>query len=109
MILLFACWFSELRRWYRFGRSHASRWVGNAMTLVPWFAFLIAWLYYIVTRDVDVIVPLSKKLLWHLSNYLPANLLAVAIIVALPILGMYALLEWQFARSESIPTARITK
>ncbi|MBA2683575.1 MAG: hypothetical protein H0U66_03670 [Gemmatimonadaceae bacterium] len=61
--------------------------------------------FYFMTRRVEVFVPLGKRLLWKLSSMLPGNLVLVAIVAAVPVLALFLLLEWQFARAET--TSRV--
>lgn len=51
---------------------------------------------------VDILLPLFEGKLLQLSEWLPSNILIVVVIAAVPVLLAYALLEWQFNRSEIV-------
>ncbi len=97
-LLLLIVWSAELGLSNRFGRIW--KYLGSAIVQIPLVAFF--WIDYLYenSRRADVFLPIAKKLLWHFSNGLPANLVVVAIAAFVPVLAVYALLEWQFARSE---------
>ncbi|MEP6836319.1 MAG: hypothetical protein ABJB74_23215 [Gemmatimonas sp.] len=59
--------------------------------------------FYGVHHTTQIVVPLAKRWLLHLSDALPGNIVVVALLALLPPIAMYALLEWQVARTEMSP------
>jgi hypothetical protein len=53
----------------------------------------------------EVFQPLAEKSLYRLSGVLPQNLLVLSLLVALPVLAAYALLERKFKESEIVELA----
>ncbi|MEO8881265.1 MAG: hypothetical protein ABI446_12810 [Gemmatimonadaceae bacterium] len=96
-LMLLIVWSTEFGMWNRFGRIW--KYFGAALLAIPVAAMF--WVDHIYqNRRAELLVPIAKKLLWHASNALPANLVVVAIAAFLPVLAVYSLLEWQFAQSE---------
>ncbi len=92
-------WLIELGQWNLWGKLHLPRYAGAVTAALIGVPAVILMLSY-APRTTEIVVPFAKKFLWGVSSALPQNIAAVAFIAALPALAMYALLEWQFARSE---------
>ncbi len=103
-LMLLVVWSTELGMWHRFGRVW--KYFGSALLVAPVVALFWVDHIYQASRSVDVFLPIAKKLLWHASNALPANLVAVAVTAFVPVLALYSLLAWQFARSELVARAQ---
>lgn len=103
---LWMFWIIELGHWSLWGKLHLPRYAGAviaALICVPAIILIVSY----APRTTEIFLPFAKKFLWSVSSALPVNLAVVAIVAALPALPMYALLEWQFARSEM--TGRVPK
>lgn len=74
----------------------------SVLTMVPILYGALA------TESTDAVFALAQSHLMRLSDALPASNLIVLLVALIPVAAMYALLEWQFARSEFVPlkTAR---
>ena len=57
--------------------------------------------YYSGRRVNAMVMPMIERALLALSRALPSNPIVVMLVALLPALAMYAILEWQFRRSES--------
>lgn len=70
-----------------------------AVSLIPLcFIFYAAF----VTGSIDAMFSLVQQQLMHLSDVLPRNNVIVFFVALIPVAAAYALLEWQFARSELV-------
>ncbi|MEO6208633.1 MAG: hypothetical protein ABIQ10_00785 [Gemmatimonadaceae bacterium] len=105
-LALFITWIFEVLRWNVLGRRRVLRYSVNAILGGTYLWGLAYWFHYI-TRARRIILPLAEKVLWWESTLLPDNIAVVAITAVIPAIVMYALLEWQFARSEL--TVRVPK
>ena len=98
-VLILLC-LTEWARWHRLRRLPAP--LRDVMPFVPLFGVLaIQWIVMRIYR-----IPLGTALvhaaLLQVSNLLPNNLLAVTAAAALPVMGMYWLVEKQFSKSELV-------
>lgn len=77
---------------------------GSIVTvLVPMGSILVAMLMYGFQQGATNVVPqLLERQLMYLATVLPSNILLVVCIVAVPVLALYAVLEWQFRNSEVV-------
>lgn len=73
-----------------------------AASLIP-----IGFIFYVgfVTMSLDAAFSLVQRQLLHVSDALPSNNLLVLAVALIPLACAYALLEWQFARSELVAAA----
>ncbi|MEP6621253.1 MAG: hypothetical protein ABJE47_18145 [bacterium] len=100
VLALFMAWAAEFRRWRRFALVGTT--LGRALVWVP--ALLTMGLIGVDARytstGAQVVVPMAERALLFVNAALPQNILAVCIAALLPVVAMYALLEWQFSQSE---------
>jgi hypothetical protein len=80
----------------------------HGIVLISVVACIFGDIFYSPRGMAGVLAPSALWLLLRVSDALPASLLALAAIAILPVLVNYAVLEWQFARSE-LSQARISK
>ncbi len=98
--LLLLLWLTEIAR-----RPSVSvgtrRYFAGFLVHLPLFAILVIDVYYVFQHKAYVVGPLLQKVLVDLSIRLPHNPAVFALYLLIPVLAMYALFEWQFARSET--------
>jgi hypothetical protein len=100
-LLLAGVFLRELALWHSLQRRF--RFARRLLLFAPIPLFAVnLWfdMYYQFHYGIPVFMPLTHLLFRSVSAMLPQNLVALAAIAALPSLGMYWLLERQFARSE---------
>jgi hypothetical protein len=73
------------------------------VSCVPMFMILGLDVFYDRRRHLtEAVMPFAESFILRLSAALPSNPIIVVLVAALPVLFAYALLQWQFARTESI-------
>ncbi|MEO7997894.1 MAG: hypothetical protein ABI852_10640 [Gemmatimonadaceae bacterium] len=82
---------------------------GEAFPILPGITCIAIDGYYGTSHGTQIVVPLAKRLLLNLSDALPSNILVVVLVAAIPVAILYALIEWQFARTEFVPVAVVKK
>jgi hypothetical protein len=105
-LVLLIAFLGELARWHRLSRTRPGRTIAMVVAVAPMF-FVIVDMFYGIRHETLLITPATEAVLLHLSRILPAGLLPVIVAAAVPVIAMYALLEWQFGKSEM--TERITQ
>lgn len=100
-LVLCLAFFGEVARWQRFSRMRSGR--AFAMVIAPAPMLLVVVdMFYETGHGTQLITPATEAVLLHLSRILPSGLLPVIVAAAVPVIAMYALLEWQFGKSEMI-------
>jgi hypothetical protein len=108
-VVLLIALLSELGLWYRIGRSRGGTYGVYLTFTIPFLVFFGAIaldFIYAKYPMSSVSVSIAESALMRLSSALPENLAVLAIISALPLIALYAMLEWQFDRAESIDPKR---
>lgn len=105
-VVLLIALFSELTLWYRIGRSRAGTYVVSLPFAILFLGPIALDSVYREYPMSSVSVSIAESALMRLSGALPDNLAALAIISALPVIVLYAMLEWQFDRAESVDPKR---
>ncbi|MES2178556.1 MAG: hypothetical protein V4550_11920 [Gemmatimonadota bacterium] len=108
MLVLGIAYVYELTLWGGFARWRRGLAVAMALRFVPTFGLMSFDMYQEFFRGTLIVAPLTQWLLLRLSPSLPHNIVAVAIIAMLPVVALYFLIEWQFARSELSRDMRMT-
>jgi len=97
---------SELALSHRFGGSRAGSYLVTVVFMVVALApVAIDWMYAKYPMS-GVTTSIAESALIRLSAFLPTNLAVLTIISALPVIAIYAMLEWQFDRSELVEARR---
>lgn len=81
--------------------------LASVISVAAFLTPMAAWLYLQILvlgpqGVTSFILPLIEGQLLRLSAALPANILVVLAVAALPLIATYALLEWQFKKSETV-------
>jgi hypothetical protein len=105
-VVLLVALLGELALWYRIGTSRAGSWIVQLSFVVVFLAAIAIDFIYAKYPMSSVVVSIVESSLLHLSGVLPGSLVAMTIISALPVIAIYALLEWQFGRAESVEARR---
>lgn len=100
-LVLLIAFLGELARWHRLSRTRQGRTIAMVVTIAPMF-MVIADMIYGIMHGTQLITPATEAVLLHLSRILPPGFLPVILVAAVPVIAMYALLEWQFGKSEMI-------
>lgn len=96
---LFMLFLAELGYSHRLRPGSWMPWIAQFLAVAPVFAFMIADVMY-RPRMAGVVMPLIRAGLRQIATALPANLFVVFVAAGVPVAAMYALLEWQFRRTE---------
>lgn len=98
-LVLCLVFLGELARWHRLSRTRPGRTIAMVVTIAPIF-LVIADEIYGIKHGTQLITPVTEAILLHASRILPSGVLPVIVAAAVPVIAMYALLEWQFGKSE---------
>lgn len=85
-------------------RLHATRIRGSLAEILALTPLWVVWsvgFYYVFRRHVFIGSPITEAALRQLSAMLPQNTGVVALVAAVPVISLYAALEWQFGQSET--------
>jgi hypothetical protein len=106
-VALYLVFFTEFVRWHRLNRPSGRTWLvaGSIVFLLPLALVYLLSMSALSIRG-GVFVPMLRAGLIHLSAALPANLVLMSAFALIPILAMYALLDWQFRQSEMTGAVR---
>lgn len=99
---------TEVAIWHRLVGRGAITFVVRAILIVPFFAYFAINLKFGRYPASEVIDPLFEHALWRLTQTLPAKPFAIATIAVIPVIAIYALLEWQFGASENLMPQKST-
>jgi hypothetical protein len=97
-LVLLVAFLGEVARWHRLSRTFSGRSIAMVVAGAPVLSVMLDTFYDI--RHGTLITPATEGLLLHLSRILPPGFLPVIVAAAVPVITMYALLEWQFGKSE---------
>jgi hypothetical protein len=98
-LVLCLAFLGELARWHRLSGTRPGRTIAMVVTIAPMF-LVIADMIYGIKHGTQLITPATEAILLHASRILPSGVLPVIVTAAVPVIAMYALLEWQFGKSE---------
>ena len=75
--------------------------LGGLLSILPITVVGGAALYYSGRRVNVMVMPMLDRALLAISRALPPNPILIVLVALLPVVAMYAILEWQFRRSET--------
>lgn len=109
-VVLCIVFFTEVGRSNRLTRTRPGRIIATMAGIVPMFG-AIADMLNETRIGTPLFTPATESVLLHVSRILPSGLLPVIAVAAVPVIAMYALLEWQFGKSEmadriTVPSGR---
>ncbi len=96
LLVLFLC---EFPRWHLFGRRKGLRVTAITIAAAPLLTACLVEMFYMITQGVSF-APLLERVVFALSLQLPHKLWQLLVVSSLPVIAIYALIEWQFRRSE---------
>jgi hypothetical protein len=89
----------EMACWHRIATNRARSFAVRSIAGFPVLLMVVNFIYGRYPAS-DVVTPIVERALLRASSALPSSLAVTALVAVLPVVAVYALLEWQIARSE---------